>query len=145
MNHFSRTSLLLACLLVNVTASQSQTNRRLAMDYLHRGTKELEAGNLDRALTHFNHAIELDQNYAAPYFSRGLVRKRQADHAGAIIDFTRSIELSPMAEAYLDLGATRKDQGDRDGAIADYNKAIEINPGYGDAFYNRAIVLDDKG
>jgi tetratricopeptide (TPR) repeat protein len=64
------------------------------MDYLNRGTKELELGNLDTALANFNRAIELDHNYAAPYFSRGLVRKRQADYDGAISDFTRSIELS---------------------------------------------------
>src|SRR5580765_7256996 len=136
MHHFSRTWLLLPCLLLYVTAGHSQTNRRLAMDYLNRGTKELEAGNLNLALAHFNHAIELDHNFAAPYFSRGLVRKRQADYDGAISDFTRSIELSPMAEAYLDRGATRKDQGDRDGAMADYNKALEMNPEYMDAFYN---------
>ena len=100
-------------------------NRRLAMDYLSRGTRELEAGNLDAALSLFNRAIELDVNYGASYFSRGLVRKRQADLDGAISDFTRSIELKPMAEAYLDRGATRKDKGDPDGAIADYNKALE--------------------
>src|SRR6185295_6097645 len=90
-------------------------NRRLAMDDLSRGTKELEAGNLAAALSLFNRAIELDTNYGAAYFSRGLVRKTQSDLDGAISDFTRSIELKPMAEAYLDRGATKKDKGDRDG------------------------------
>ena len=110
MRRFSLPFLLLCCLL-NVSVGHSQANRRAAMDYVSRGTKELELGNLDTALAHFNRAIELDPNYAASYFSRGLVRKRQADYDGAIGDFTRSIELHPMAEAYLDRGATLKDKG----------------------------------
>ena len=60
-----------ACLLLNVTAGHSQTNRRLAMDYLNRGTKELEAGNLDLAFAHFNRAIELDQKLCRALVSRG--------------------------------------------------------------------------
>src|SRR6185369_3740602 len=127
-------------LAVLITTGVNAQNRRLAIDYLNRGTKELDAGNLEAALSLFNRAIELDVNYGAAYFSRGLVRKRQADLDGAMSDFTRSIELKPMAEAYLDRGATRKEKGDRDGAIADYNKALELNPVYADAFYNRGIV-----
>jgi len=83
MRRFSLPFLLLCCLL-NVSVGHSQANRRAAMDYVSRGTKELELGNLDTALAHFNRAIELDPNYAASYFSRGLVRKRQADYDGAI-------------------------------------------------------------
>ena len=67
---------LLLCCLLNVSVGHAQANRRAAMDYVNRGTKELESGNLDTALAHFNRAIELDPNYAASYFSRGLVRKR---------------------------------------------------------------------
>jgi tetratricopeptide (TPR) repeat protein len=99
------TTLLLLVALVIATSVEAQ-NRRLAIDYVGRGTRELNAGNLEAALSLFNRAIELDANYGAAYFSRGLVRKRQADLDGAISDFTRSIELKPMAEAYLDRGAT---------------------------------------
>jgi len=88
----------------------SQFNRRLAIDYLKRGTTELEAGNLEAALAHFDRAIELDRNYGAAYFSRGLVRKRQRDYDGAISDFISSIELKPMAEAYVNRGATLKER-----------------------------------
>ena len=41
---------------------------------------------------------------------------------------SRSIKLSPIAEAYLNRGATLKDKGDSGAAITDYNKAIELNP-----------------
>lgn len=69
----------------------SQVNKRLAIDNVKRGTTEMEAGNLDAALGHFERAIELDRNYGAAYFSRGLVRKRQtcsvrdSDSAGQLI------------------------------------------------------------
>jgi tetratricopeptide (TPR) repeat protein len=62
------------------------------MEYLTRGTTEMDAGDLDAALAHFERAIELDPNYGASYFSRGLVRKRMRDFDGAISDFTRSIK-----------------------------------------------------
>src|ERR1700681_1114219 len=111
------TLLLLLCFLSNVAVTRSQVNRQAAIEHLNRGTKELDAGDLDGALVDFNRAIELDPHYSAPYFNRGLVRRRQADYDGAISDFTKVIELNPIAEAYLDRGAARKDKGDRDGVI----------------------------
>src|ERR1700754_2672423 len=90
--------LFLITLLANPPAGQSQVNRRLAMDYLRRGTAELEAGNLETALAHFERAIELDRNYGNAYFSRGLVRKQQRNYDGAISDFTRSIQLHAIVE-----------------------------------------------
>lgn len=101
----------LITLLVYPNVSRGQVNRRLAIDYLKLGTAEFEAGNLETAPAHFQRALELDRNFGAAYFSRGLVRKRQRDFDGAISDFTRSIELKPMPEAYLNRGATLKDKG----------------------------------
>src|SRR5262245_4899938 len=132
--------LILIGILINPVAGCAQVNRRLAVQYLKQGTDELDAGNLEAALAHFEHAIELDRNYGAAYFSRGLVRKRQRDYDGAISDFTRSIQLKPMPEAYLNRGATLKDKGDPDGAMLDYDKAIELKPDYADAFFNRGIA-----
>src|SRR5687768_18600990 len=119
-------------LLVSPVVGRCQVNRRLAVDYLKLGTTELEAGNLETALAHFQRAIELDRNFGAAYFSRGLVRKRQRDYDGAISDFTRSLELKPMPEAYLNRGATLKDKGNSYAAIIDYDKAIEMEPDYAD-------------
>jgi tetratricopeptide (TPR) repeat protein len=109
MRRFSLPFLLL-CFLLNVSVTRAQVNRRAAIDHLNRGTKELDAGDLDGALADFNRAIELDPNYSAPYFNRGLLRTRQADYDGAISDFTKAIALNPIAEAYLDRGAARKDK-----------------------------------
>src|SRR5688572_28481887 len=68
--------LLLITLLSNPVAGRSQVNRRQAIDHVKLGTSELEAGNLETALVHFERAIEMDRNYGAAYFSRGLVRNR---------------------------------------------------------------------
>ena len=97
-------------LLLSAAVGRAQVNRRLAMDCLKIGTDELEAGDLDAALVQFQRAIELNPNYGAAYFSRGLVRKQQQDYDAAISDFTRSIALKPMAEAYLNRGATLRDR-----------------------------------
>jgi Tfp pilus assembly protein PilF len=59
--------LFLIGLLLCPAVGRSQINRRQAMDYVKLGTNELEAGNLDTALAHFERAIELDPNYGASY------------------------------------------------------------------------------
>src|SRR5689334_4765755 len=89
--------LFLVMLLLILAVGRAQVKRRLAMDNLKLGTDELEAGDLDAALAHFQRAIELDPTYGAAYFSHGLVRKRQQDYDAANSDFTRSIALKPMA------------------------------------------------
>jgi len=51
--------LLLLCFLSNVAVLHAQVNRRAAMDHLNRGTRELDAGDLEGALAEFNRAIAL--------------------------------------------------------------------------------------
>jgi tetratricopeptide (TPR) repeat protein len=87
----------------------------------------MDANDLDGAIADFTRAIELDRNYAASYFSRGLARRaRFSTWTVQSATSQKSIQLNPIAEAYLDRGAVLKDKGDRDGAIADYTKAIRI-------------------
>ena len=52
--------LLLIGLLLIPVEGRSQINRRLATEYVTRGTSELEAGNLELALSQFERAIELE-------------------------------------------------------------------------------------
>jgi tetratricopeptide (TPR) repeat protein len=89
-------------------------NRRAAIDYIARGTVKMDANDLDGAIADFTRAIELDRNYAASYFSRGLARRRVSDWTVQSATSRNRFQLNPIAEAYLDRGAVRKDKGDRD-------------------------------
>ncbi|MBI4614970.1 MAG: tetratricopeptide repeat protein [Planctomycetes bacterium] len=83
---------------------------------------------------------------ANDYINRGLARRDQGDLAGAIMDFTRAIELDPNnAIAYSNRGAARSDQGDLAGAITDHTRAIELDPNNAIAYDNRGAARGEQG
>jgi tetratricopeptide (TPR) repeat protein len=88
--------------------------------------------------------------HVSTYLSRGRIRFRLKDYAGAISDYTKAIELDPnYAEAYYARGLMMHFLKDYLGAITDYTKAIEIYPSHASANYRRGkvkyILEDFKG
>jgi tetratricopeptide (TPR) repeat protein len=115
--------LFLISLLVHPAVGRSQVNRRLAIDYVKLGTNELEAGNLETALAHFEHAIELDRNYGAAYSAEVRQQSKtyfakvgRSDHenaptgtaeAATVIQAT-TISMSPNLNSYLNRTLERR-------------------------------------
>ena len=94
--------LFLISLLANPVLGRSQVNRRLAMDYVKLGTNELEAGNLDAALAHFERAIELDPRAEIPqaHLLLGLLLAERGITQEAMEQFHAFLKLVPTgAEA----------------------------------------------
>jgi len=61
------------------------------------------------------------------HFRRGLMRQAGGDHAGAVEEFTRALDLDPACgEAYASRGISREFLGDVAAAKADYAKSIEL-------------------
>lgn len=82
---------------------------------------------------------------ADDYFARGYEKQQKGDLDGAIVDYTRAIELKPdYADVYGNRGVAKQAKGDLDGAIADYNKVVELKPDVV-AYYNRAYAKQAKG
>lgn len=96
-----------------------------------------------------NHAVRQQARQdedAGVYFNRGVSRIGQGDHAGALADFDRAIEIDPdNAEAHSHRGSTRMHMGNIDGAIADFDRAIEIERNNIGAYVSRAIGRQNKG
>src|SRR5271154_7595140 len=68
---------------------------------------------------------------AGDYVHRGKLQSDRKDYAGAILNFTKAIELKPdLVEAYVFRGISKVKLGDHKGAILDYDKAIELKPDY---------------
>jgi len=66
---------------------------------------------------------------ADSYYNKGTAKIEKKDYAGAIVDFTRVIEMNPMdADAYARRGEAKGALLDHQGAIADFNRANKINP-----------------
>jgi tetratricopeptide (TPR) repeat protein len=84
---------------------------------------------------------------AEEYYNIGLDKFETGDHKGAIVDYTKAIELAPAhSRAYCARGEARNWENDIKGAIADYTKAIELAPAYAYAYSLRseAYLIDLK-
>jgi tetratricopeptide (TPR) repeat protein len=85
----------------------------------------------------------------AEYFFEGNYKYDLEDYRGAILNYSKAIEINPnYADAYNFRGRAKGQLQDYRGAIADHSKAIEINPNYADAYQNRGIFkikLEDYG
>ena len=68
-------------------------------------------------------------NTAEEYFYRAYEKNNKGDYNGAIVDYTKAIEINPnYFISYVNRGVVKNELKDYYGAIADYTKAIEINP-----------------
>ncbi|HTB30391.1 MAG TPA: tetratricopeptide repeat protein, partial [Bacteroidia bacterium] len=76
-----------------------------------------------------------------PYQERGLVRCRHGDFKGALLDFSKAIELEPLfVEAYANRGIANANLGNFNDAIWDFNKAIILDDANPENYYNRGNV-----
>ncbi|HML94548.1 MAG TPA: tetratricopeptide repeat protein [Thermodesulfobacteriota bacterium] len=87
---------------------------------------------------------------AKAYCARGYANSSFGDFEGALVDFSRAIELdSEYVEAYVTRGLVRIVLGDYSGAVRDSGNAIEIDPEYAEAYATRGLarrnLADYKG
>lgn len=68
---------------------------RSAIAPVSRGSAFLRLNRLEEALADFNHAIDIDPDYARAFHLSGFEEEKQGDDAGALDDFTRAIEINP--------------------------------------------------
>ena len=88
--------------------------------------------------------VLVHQKSSKAYFYRAYAKNNIKDYQGAIIDYSRAIEIEPeYAIAYSNRGVAKYYLEDFRGAIIDYTKAIRIYPEYGLAYYNRALAKDN--
>ena len=99
---------------------------------------------------------QLDPARARACAAEGHEAVRRGDHAAAVGHFTKAIEADPqLAQAWYSRGYSsvqlrlHPDSPDyarlyEDRALADYTRAIQLEPGYGDAYYNRAMIYSSR-
>ena len=76
------------------------------------------------------------------YYGRANYKQSVVDINGALLDFSKAIDLYPsFAMAYNNRGAIKLYLKDYDGALKDLNKSIILNPKDDWAYYNRALVF----
>jgi tetratricopeptide (TPR) repeat protein len=83
----------------------------------------------------------------AEYLVKQAQEKAMAgDHTTAIHNLLKAIEKYPKyAEAWAMLGTCQGCLDNDDDALASYNKAIQLDPGHADAWFNKGMILKQKG
>ena len=74
-----------------------------------------------------NKEIQLNPQDAQAYASRGNAKSGLEDYRGAILDFSKAIELEPNGRYYYYRGLAKSNLNDFAGAILDFDKAVEQN------------------
>ena len=66
---------------------------------------------------------------ATQYFNQGVEKYEAGNYQGAIVDYTKAIEINPQyAGVYSNRGVANLILEDYQGAIDDYTKPLTINP-----------------
>ncbi len=90
-------------------------------------------------------SASLPKEYKAEFLKiRGFAYEDKRDYEHAIADYSRSIELLPIAEAYKTRGNAYVSNRDFDPAIADYSKMIELAPEDASAYNSRGTAYASK-
>jgi tetratricopeptide (TPR) repeat protein len=122
--------------------SGKMADKPLAWSHTNRGMAYLFKGDLDRALTDFNKAVELDPTYAMALIDRGTAYDNKGDHAHAIADFDAAIKLDPKSpDALTGRCAARAEAGnDLQQALADCEQSLAIRGKDAGALNSRAFT-----
>jgi tetratricopeptide (TPR) repeat protein len=103
-------------------------------------------GRLDKAMAHYQQALEIKPDYAEAHFNLGNALAGRGQVASAIIHYQKALEIKPdYAEAHNNLAVALAGRGQGDSAIAHWQKALDVKPDYADAHNNLAGVLTNRG
>jgi tetratricopeptide (TPR) repeat protein len=102
-------------------------------------------GEFDKAIEHYDKALELRPDLLETYFNRGLAYTRKGLYDRALEDLSQVIELNPnLPEAYYTRGLVHEYKLEYDLAILDYNQALEVDPTYSKAETQRQVAFNKK-
>ena len=122
----------------------SEKELRAALAF-QQGNVLMMIGQIDMAIEHYSHAIELNPNNPATYSNRGVAYHNKGEYDCAIRDYTEAIQLNRnYVEAYNNRGIAYGDKSDYDRAIENYTKAIQLKPDYAEVYNNRGVAYGDK-
>ena len=102
-------------------------------------------GRFDEVIKAFDHYLETGKPQESVYRGRGLARAELGQYAGAIEDFTKSLELHPTSAVQAYRGWTHLVVDAPKLALRDFELAIELDPSNGDAYNGRGFVRASLG
>lgn len=114
--------------------------------YINRADHYVRIGNYELAMTDLNRAIKVSPEYAAAYYSRGVLHQFSKNYNKAVEDYSKAIAYKPdYFEAYNNRGNLYSESGNSELALADYTSALSIDKNSVYAYLNRGIEYYHKG
>lgn len=117
--------------------------------YAERGYIRLSGEDLPGAVSDYSQAIKLDPSNQEYWFNLGLCNEKLSKLTDAYDDFSQALKIKDNFDrGWLERGNVLVKMGKYEEAIEDYTAAILYRPGYGLAYYNRAVArqrIHDSG
>ena len=115
------------------------------MCLLKKAGLDIVLGNFSIARAHINTALRKDQYEPYAYYLRGRLYKTMGDTDEALSAYMTSLEVNPSYyESYIETGLIYAAQKN-DLAKDYYTSAIALKPGSVEAWYNKAMFLQETG
>ena len=130
-----------------VTSVTVRTNHALPQQLQHAdelfrlGGACYRLGQYERALAHYNRAIELMPGNHEALINRAVVNQDLGRNQAALKDLDRALKLQESAWAYLYRGLIQEQLGEERRAQENYSRAIRLEPSLVEAYYRRGLVF----
>jgi tetratricopeptide (TPR) repeat protein len=111
-----------------------------------KGNIAREENRTNDAIIQYKNAIHLDQNFAIPHLSLGLIWAAQGKTDEAISEYQTAIRLDPkLAFPHNNLGLIWAAQGKTEDAIGEYQTTIRLDPKYALPHNNLGLIWAAQG
>lgn len=126
----------------NQTALQAQQH---ADELMRLGAACYYLGQNERALPHFNAAVDSAATDPTALIDRAVVNMALTRYQPALQDLDRALKLDERPWAHLYRGLIREHQEETRRALEDYTRAIRMDGDFGPALYRRGMLYAEMG
>jgi len=116
-----------------------------ADELLRLGNLCYQLGQYERALAHYNRAIELMPNNLEAFVNRAVINEDLGRHQTALQDLERALKLGENPWAYLYRGLVQEQLGEEKRAQENYTKAIRLDSAFVEGYYRRGLLYAKIG
>ena len=115
--------------------------KKIAEIYCNKGMILKAMSRLDEALTCYNEALRLKNNYIEAYYNKANLLKERGFFHEAINNYNLALEINKnIPEAYVNRGVAMQELKLYEEAIESYNFAIKYKVEYSEAYANRGVA-----
>ena len=121
---------------------KAQETRLEAASISAQGDKDMDAGNLKDAITHFRDAADKEPTNAVYKYKLSIALHQSGDLAGELSQLQAAVKLDPsLAGAQKQLGYLLFTSGDAAGAVEHFKMTVQAAPAWVDAWINLSAAL----